>query len=153
MMQEKVTAERLTPEKAAALGRDYPVLRGKRIMIVDDVEVNRVIVREAFAPTGALIEEAVDGREALNLFALAPTSFDLILMDISMPEMDGYAATRAIRALRSPRAGTVPIVALTAHTFPEDVAESFAAGMNHHLSKPVDFVQLLKTAAQYIAGQ
>ncbi|MDR0433550.1 MAG: response regulator [Gracilibacteraceae bacterium] len=150
-MKKYSIAEAQTIENKEGQDSAYDVLRGKRIMVVDDMEVNRAIVREAFVSAGAFVEEAADGREALNLFALAPNSFDMIFMDISMPEMDGYAATEAIRALRTPRAGTIPIVALTARSYPEDADRSFAAGMNLHLLKPVDFIQLLNIAVQCIA--
>ena len=114
-------------------------LRGKRILIVDDIEINRLIVFELLENTGADFDEAGDGKEAYEKFMQSPVNYyDCILMDIQMPEMDGYTATGAIRA--SGRADhTVPIIAMTANALKEDIERAAAAGMSDHIAKPLDF--------------
>ena len=112
---------------------------GKRILLVEDNQLNREIAVELLRITGAEVECAEDGVEALKLFSQSPTDYyDLILMDIQMPRMDGLEATRQIRGLGRSDAGSVPIFAMTANAFAEDEQKSKAAGMNAHLSKPLD---------------
>ena len=112
---------------------------GKRILLVEDNQLNREIAVELLRITGAEVECAEDGVEALKLFSHSPTDYyDLILMDIQMPRMDGLEATRQIRGLGRSDAGSVPIFAMTANAFAEDEQKSKAAGMNAHLSKPLD---------------
>jgi signal transduction histidine kinase/CheY-like chemotaxis protein len=114
------------------------------ILLVEDVEVNRTIVEALLEPTEVNIDEARNGREALELFTANPARYDLILMDVQMPEMDGYTATRGIRALDVPAARTVPIIAMTANVFREDVEKALDAGMDAHIGKPIDLDELLK---------
>jgi signal transduction histidine kinase/CheY-like chemotaxis protein len=120
----------------------------KRILLVDDIEVNRVIVAEMLADTGVKIEEASNGVNAVELFEKSEINyFDLILMDVQMPEMDGYEATKTIRGLKRPDAKTVAIVAMTANALKADVDNALGAGMNGHIAKPIDFkvaMRLLK---------
>ena len=115
-----------------------PDLAGARILLAEDIAVNRIIIDELLSPTGAIIDEAVNGAEAVARFADSPEGhYRLILMDIQMPELDGYEATAQIRAL--PRADAdIPIVAMTANAYREDVERALAAGMNAHVSKPLD---------------
>ncbi|MCA6239246.1 MAG: response regulator [Phenylobacterium sp.] len=113
-----------------------------RILVVDDVEANREIVRALLEAVGQQVEEASGGQEAVSL-AVRQT-FDLILMDLQMPGMDGFATTRAIRQL-SPENGTTPIVALSANVLPEHVAEAERAGMNDHIGKPIVPARLIAT--------
>ena len=120
-------------------------LRGKRILMVEDNALNREIAAELLGVTGAEIETAENGREALNTVRSRPGEFDLVLMDIQMPVMNGYEAAQAIRALRRPDTDALPIVALTANAFDEDVLRSRKAGMNAHLSKPLDIRKLVET--------
>ena len=95
--------------------------------------------------------QAYNGAEAVALFqSMAPCSFDAILMDMQMPEMDGCEAARAIRLLDKPDAKTIPIVAVTANAFAEDIAKTTEAGMNGHISKPIDFAVLCKTLEELI---
>jgi len=114
-------------------------LQGKRILIADDIEINRLIVYEVLGETGAELEEAGDGKEAYEKFMQSPVGyFDCILMDIQMPEMDGYTATGFIRA--SDRAdNNIPIIAMTANALKEDIDRSVAAGLSDHVAKPIDF--------------
>ena len=114
-------------------------LRGKRILIADDIEINRVIVYEVLGETGAELEEACDGKEAYEKFMQSPVGYyDCILMDIQMPEMDGYTATGAIRA-SSRGDNDLPVIAMTANALKEDVEQAAAAGMSDHIAKPIDF--------------
>jgi len=128
------------------------------ILVAEDVEVNREIIEALLEDTGVNLVFAYDGREAVSLFEKDPERFALILMDIQMPEMDGYEATRAIRALGSEQAGTmrveraqaIPIIAMTANVFQEDVDKCLAAGMDSHLGKPINLDALYKTLAKYL---
>lgn len=120
-------------------------LSGKHVLIVDDVMVNRMILSECLAETKALIDEAEDGQIALDKFdESALGHYDLILMDIMMPNMNGYEATKAIRALDRADAKKVVIVAVTANAYQEDIDNAFQSGMNAHLPKPVDMPQLME---------
>ena len=114
-------------------------LAGKRILVAEDIEINRIILTELLADTGVTLDEAVDGVQALECFAQSPLNhYDLIFMDVQMPNMDGYQATESIRGLDREDAATVPIIAMTANAYREDVERAMAAGMNGHLAKPID---------------
>ncbi len=118
-------------------------LEGRRILLVEDNEMNREIAREFLSMTGVEIQEAVDGREAVEKVKASPAGwYDLILMDVQMPEMNGYEAAKAIRSLEREDAG-LPIVAMTANAFADDVRMAREAGMNEHISKPIDVGRLL----------
>jgi signal transduction histidine kinase/ActR/RegA family two-component response regulator len=125
-------------------------LSGKKILVVDDVAANRAIVRLALKNTGVGIVEAKDGLQAVEIVTKLAENINLILMDISMPNMNGYDAARAIRGLNEDWAKTTPIIALTAHTYQEDVEAALEAGMDFHLGKPVNFSILLSTMEQYL---
>ncbi len=113
--------------------------RGRRFLVVEDNELNMEIAVGLLEATGAVIETAADGQEAVEHFSRSvPGYFDLILMDVQMPVMNGYEATMAIRRLDRKDAKTVPILAMTANAFSEDVEKSLASGMNGHISKPID---------------
>jgi signal transduction histidine kinase/DNA-binding response OmpR family regulator len=116
-----------------------------RVLVVDDVLANRLVAKAMLAPAGHEVRLASDGQEALGLAAAEP--FDVILMDVQMPGMDGLEATRRIRALPG-RSGRVPIVAVTASAMPEQVAACTAAGMDRHLAKPIDRAALLGLVAE-----
>ena len=125
------------------LARDCYVIdydfKGKRILLVEDNELNREIAEELIGATGASVESAEDGVQAVKKFKeSAEGYYDLILMDVQMPHMDGYEATRCIRALGRSDAQKVPIFAMTANAFAEDVQKSREAGMNAHISKPLN---------------
>ena len=119
--------------------------KGKHILLAEDNELNREIAVELLGTvTGAKIDEAEDGQKAVALFAKSePDYYDLILMDIQMPRMDGFEATRKIRAMERPDAARVPIFAMTANAFAEDEEKSRQAGMNAHLSKPLEISAVL----------
>ena len=118
---------------------------GKHILLAEDNELNREIATELLGDgTGAIIDEADDGQKAVLLFEQSEIGYyDLILMDIQMPVMDGFEATRIIRAMQRPDAATVPIFAMTANAFAEDEEKSLQAGMNAHLSKPLEISAVL----------
>ena len=114
-------------------------LKGKRILMAEDVFINAEIMKQLMLKKEALIDHAENGKIAVEMFEQSePGHYDAILMDVRMPEMDGLEATKKIRALDRPDAQKVPIVALTANAFDEDVQRSLQAGMNAHLSKPVE---------------
>lgn len=121
--------------------------QNKRILLAEDNELNREIAIELLGEeTGAVIVEAEDGKQAVELFERsAPGYFDMILMDIQMPHMDGYAATRAIRAMERQDAKTIPILAMTANAFAEDAEKSRQAGMDAHIPKPLDIATVYAT--------
>lgn len=124
-------------------------LDGRKILLAEDNEINQEIVRELLEMAGAEVDTAGDGRKALLAFESCPEKYDLILMDIKMPVMDGNAAAEAIR--RHPKGKKIPIIALTANAFAEDIAASRRAGMNEHLAKPVDPYRLVEIARHYAA--
>ena len=144
----------IRPDIAEAIENDLAPeinvdLEGKRILIVEDVEINRIIITELLGDTKIDIVEAVDGVDGVEKFVNSPASyFDLIFMDIQMPNMNGYTATEKIRVSDHPDALSIPIVAMTANAYTEDVEHALASGMNAHLAKPVDInlvKKLLKT--------
>ena len=131
---------------------DYD-FKGKRILLVEDNELNREIAEELIGVTGASVESAEDGVQAVEMFKeSAEGYYDLILMDVQMPHMDGYEATRWIRALGRSDAQKVPIFAMTANAFAEDVQKSREAGMNAHISKPLDIRAVYKQMNRYLQG-
>ena len=121
-------------------------IKGKRILLVEDNELNAEITKTVLEDVGALITRAENGQQALELFKEKPAgTFDVILMDLMMPVMDGYTATRKIRELERSDAKTVPIIAMTANAFQEDAEKCIAVGMNAHLAKPLDIEKMKKT--------
>ena len=117
-----------------------PPLSGRRVLLVDDIAMNRDVIGGFLCAAGHVAVLAESGREAVRL--ASEQTFDLILMDVRMPEMDGLEATRRIRALPAPH-GQVPILALTAYAFPDQIAQTRDAGMDGHIAKPVDYATLL----------
>ncbi|MDR1856011.1 MAG: response regulator [Desulfovibrio sp.] len=131
-------------------GPGIEALHGKRLLIAEDVEINQEIIGTLLEETGVDIVFASDGEEATEAFAADPESFDLILMDIHMPGVDGYEATRRIRASGLPGAQTIPIIAMTANVFKEDVDRCLACGMNDHLGKPIDMDAVVAMLLKYL---
>lgn len=145
-----VSTQKEEPEKEEEV--EFANLEGSHILLAEDNPLNMEIVIELLKEQGVEISAAENGREALEKFADSePYFFDAILMDMQMPEMDGCEAARAIRALERPDAEFVPIIALTANTFPEDIAQTVRAGMNAHLSKPVEPDLLFAALEQMIS--
>ena len=140
-------------ETASASGGDEqrPTLAGRRILLAEDIEINAEIMMDVLSMEEIEADHAENGRVAVEMFsASTPGSYSAILMDIRMPEMDGLEAAAAIRALDRPDAKKIPIIALTANAFDEDVQRSLQAGMNAHLSKPVEPDHLYRTLEDLI---
>ncbi|MGD9560006.1 MAG: response regulator [Oscillospiraceae bacterium] len=129
--------------------RQVPDWHDKVILLAEDIDINREIIHSVLEETGVAIDDAENGAQAVEAFEKAPKRYDLILMDVQMPTMDGLAATRAIRELAAPQGQTVPIVAMTANAFKEDAQTCLDAGMNGHLAKPLDVDDLMKALADY----
>ena len=123
---------------------------GAYILLVDDVEINREIVQALLEPYHITILHAVNGVDGITQYNSNVETIDLILMDIQMPEMDGYDATRAIRKLPHDKARMVPIIAMSANVFKEDIDRSIESGMNDHLGKPVNMEELLNLLRRYL---
>ncbi len=125
-------------------------LKGMKTLLVEDIELNLEIAQSILEEEGAIVTPAMNGQEAVDAFADNPAgTFDIIIMDIMMPVMDGITATKTIRALDRPDAKTIPIVAMTANAYEEDIRNTQAAGMNAHLSKPIDVDLMFKTLSRF----
>jgi len=124
--------------------------RGRRILMAEDVDINREIVQSLLEPTEIAIDCAENGVEAVRMFGENPEAYDLILMDLQMPEMDGYEATRQIRAMEEGRPKKVPIIAMTANVFKEDIEKCLQVGMNAHIGKPIDFNEVMEKLTLYL---
>ena len=135
--------EKVTPEV------EY-TFEGRRILLTEDVAINREIVLALLEPTLLEIDCAENGAEAVRLFSDSPDKYNIIFMDIQMPVMDGYDATRTIRALNTERAATVPIIAMTANVFKEDIDKCMEAGMNDHIGKPIDINEVMGMLHKYM---
>jgi signal transduction histidine kinase/DNA-binding response OmpR family regulator len=123
---------------------------GKKLLVAEDVEINREILISLLEDTGISIDCAQNGFEAVEMILDAPGKYDVVLMDIQMPKMDGLEATRRIRALTANRLINIPIIAMTAHVFTSDIEECLAAGMNDHIGKPFDIDDVLKKLQKYL---
>ncbi|MDR2727480.1 MAG: response regulator, partial [Deltaproteobacteria bacterium] len=135
----------------AAMGIDG-LFEGRCVLLAEDIEVNREIVMSLLEPTGLIIDCVKNGKEAIHKFKEAPHKYDIILMDMQMPEMDGLEATRHIRGLDAHRAKSIPIVAMTANVFKEDIEKCLAAGMNNHIGKPLDFDEVIEVLRKYLSA-
>lgn len=125
-------------------------LRGANVLLVEDNEMNMEIAECLLVDLGARVTRAWDGQEAVDIFVASSTgAFDIVFMDIMMPRKNGLEATRAIRALDRADAASVPIIAMTANAFDEDRERTKAAGMNAHLSKPLDMRALIDAVKRY----
>jgi CheY-like chemotaxis protein len=137
---------------------------GMRMLLVEDVEINREIVISLLEPLSLAIECAENGVQAVEFFTENPERYDFIFMDVQMPEMDGYEATRHIRAFEAEREKAdpelspgapkrVPIVAMTANVFREDIEKCLAAGMDAHVGKPLDIDEVLTVLRTYLTTE
>ena len=127
---------------------DPSLFRGKRILLVEDNELNAEIAIEMLKEMEFIVEHAYNGKECLDMLDKAPSDYyNIILMDIQMPVMDGYEATRAIRSLYDNVKANIPILAMTANAFAEDKIQAFRCGMNAHIAKPIDVAELMKAIA------
>ena len=129
---------------------DENIFKGKRMLLVEDVDINREIIIALLEYTGLQIDTAEDGAEGIAKFEAAHNSYDLILTDINMPNIDGYELAKHIRASGLMNADTIPIVAMTANISREDVELCIASGMNSHLAKPIDMDALIGCLKKYL---
>jgi CheY-like chemotaxis protein len=147
-----VSAESAEPTdtKTAAPADDEPNydFRGHCVLVAEDIEVNRKLMSLFLEETNIIIDNAENGVEAVDKYKAGPEKYSAILMDIQMPILDGLSATRQIRASGLSNAKTIPIIAMTANAFKEDVDLSIEAGMNGHITKPIDIPELLKTLSE-----
>ena len=134
------------PEEPGALS-----LAGRRLLLVEDDALNGEISREMLEGEGCRVETAEDGDIAVEMLRqAAPGYYDLVLMDIQMPRMNGYQAARAIRQLSNPAVAQIPIIAVTANAFEEDRQAAMEAGMNGHVAKPIDITALEQTLRKFV---
>ena len=126
-------------------------VEGKRALLVEDNMINMEIAQMLLEQSGFLIETAENGKIALEMTAASePGYYDVILMDIQMPVMDGYTAAQAIRGLSDPGLAGIPIIAMTANAFQEDIKKAEEAGMNGHIAKPLDIPSMKATLQQVL---
>ena len=140
-------------QEAAASVSEEPsmFLEGRKILVAEDNMINMEIATEYLKMQGAQVLQAWNGQEAVDIFSsLEPQSLDAILMDMQMPQMDGCTASQLIRQMDRPDAGTIPIIAVTANAFAEDIAKTTRAGMDAHISKPLDMRDLMEVLKKYI---
>ncbi len=131
---------------------DEAVFNGKRILLAEDNDLNAEIAEEILTSVGFVIERAEDGDVCVEKLKIsAPGYYDLVLMDIQMPNMDGYQATRTIRELDDEEKANIPVIAMTANAFEEDKHKAFKSGMNGHIAKPIDVAELLRVLANVLA--
>jgi CheY-like chemotaxis protein len=123
---------------------------GKKLLLAEDVEINREILISLLEDTGIDIDCAQNGLEAVEMLAAAPSKYDVVLMDVQMPKMDGFEATRLIRAMTAHHLKNLPIIAMTAHVFMSDIKECLEAGMNDHIGKPIDIDDVMEKLNKYL---
>jgi signal transduction histidine kinase/CheY-like chemotaxis protein len=141
------TGQEQTDEPATSMAVDYT---GKHLLLAEDIDINREIIAALLEPTNLAIDFAENGAIAVRMFSETPEKYDIILMDVQMPEMDGYEATRRIRAMGIPEAKKIPIIAMTANVFREDIERCLEAGMNNHIGKPLDIETALEVINRYL---
>lgn len=148
----EVDLEQLRAKEAQEKQKEMKELfAGKRILLVEDNDLNREIAKAILADEGLIVDEAVNGKIALEMVSQAePGTYEVVLMDIQMPVMDGYEAARQIRSLSNMAQANVPIVAMTANAFEEEKRKALASGMNGHISKPIEVAVLFETIKQII---
>lgn len=142
----------VAPEKKTETGCTERDLQGIRVLMAEDNDLNAEIAITLLEEKGMVVTRAIDGQDVIDQFRAAPAgSFDLILMDIMMPKQNGYEATQAIRSMSDrPDGKTIPIVAMTANAFAEDIAAAHAAGMNGHLAKPINMEEVVKVICRVL---
>lgn len=156
LSEDSVVSEAESSELTEELytGAECFDLTGYRVLLVEDNELNREIANILISETGIIVEEACDGKEAVDKVLQSPEYYyDMIFMDVQMPVMDGYKATEEIRSMERRDVKTMPIVAMTANAFEEDVKMALDAGMNEHFSKPIETEKLKKLLQKYLRGK
>ncbi len=139
----------VTPKQVAVV--DYKCFEGKRVLLVEDNEFNREIARYTLEQVGFIVDEAENGSKSVNkLLTMEPGTYDVVLMDIQMPVMDGYTAAKEIRNIKNSEVAKIPIIAMTANAFEEDKQKCLAVGMDGHLGKPLDVDLLMKELAKFL---
>ena len=139
------------PEEAAP---DSTFLEGRYILLAEDIDINAMIATKLLSSRGCMVDRARDGVECVDMLLKAEAGYyDLVLMDIQMPNMDGYAAARAIRAFEDQRKAAIPILAMTANAFKEDCDKAAEAGMDGHIAKPLDTAKMFQTIAQALRSR
>lgn len=142
------------PKPAGSSDVPYQVLGGLRVLLAEDNDLNREIVEFLLRQAGVEVESVYTGRQALETFtASRPGHYDIILMDVMMPELSGLDATRRIRRSAHPQAQTIPIIAVTANAFASDVRAALDAGMNEHIAKPLDSARLYAVLQRYCGNK
>lgn len=125
--------------------------KGARVLLTEDNNMNMEVAKRILGSSGLKVDSAWNGREAIDIFlASKPGTYKAVLMDVHMPEMDGYEATRAIRSSAHPEAASIPIIAMTADAFAENIAQAYECGMNDHITKPIDIQALFEVLKKYI---
>ena len=139
------------PKEQVIIPKGSNIIKGKHLLMAEDNELNAEMAQTLLTDAGAAVAVVENGRKALELFEKSSEgTFDLILMDVMMPIMDGFEATKAIRALERPDAKTIPIIAMTANAFAEDAERCLAAGMNAHMAKPLEIEKIKKIICEQI---
>ena len=146
-----------TPYKEQANAQEHPQtaesFAGKKILLVEDNEINQEIAKAILEEAGFALDIVGDGTEAVEVMKTEQGSaYDLILMDIQMPIMNGYEATQEIRTMQDPKCAQIPIVAMTANAFDEDRQKAFDVGMNGHVAKPIDIANLFETLQEILGN-
>jgi CheY-like chemotaxis protein len=126
------------------------IFAGRKILLAEDVEINQEIVMALLEPTEIEIDCAINGLEAVRMFKETPDKYDMVLMDVQMPEMDGYEATLKIRALDVPQAKTIRIIAMTANVFRDDIEKCQEVGMDSHIGKPLNFDEVIEKLLHFM---
>lgn len=136
-------------EKPARI--DYSILTGRHILLAEDIDINAVIAAKLLSDKGCIVERAKDGIECVDMLQKADTDYyDLVLMDIQMPNMDGYQAAQSIRAFSDKKKAAIPILAVTANAFPEDFDKTIESGMDGHIAKPLDAQKMFQTITEVL---
>ena len=128
--------------------------KGKHVLLCEDNDINRTIATMMLEKIGFIVDTALDGKEGYTRFISSqPYQYDLIFMDIQMPVMNGYEATTAIRSSNHPQSQSIPIIAMTANVFKEDIARARSAGMNGHIGKPLEMKDIIRAAARALKNE
>lgn len=152
-INELVISEHIQSSQMVAPSALPGEMKGRHMLLAEDIEINREIALALLQDTGIEIDFAENGEQAVSMFNAHQDKYDIILMDVQMPFMDGLEATRRIRALGTPQSTRIPIVAMTANAFKEDVDACKAAGMVDHIGKPIDVDELISKVAKYLRSQ